>query len=269
MTVPHLPSRLRADLRALGVAPGQTVMLHASVKAVGPVMGGPDTILQSLFDVLTPSGTVMMYAGWADIPDFVQELPEDQRVLYVAEHPAFDPATSRSVRDHSVLTEFLRTWPGTRRSLNPESSMVAHGALAEWLTAGHGLDYGYGSASPLAKLVAHGGSVLLLGAPLDTITLLHHAEYHARLRTKRVIRYRCPVLVDDARVWVDVEDFGTGDPHDDYTLEEIALAYLAEHPARQGRVGDASCYLFPAAALADFAVTWLEAHFGPTETGHP
>jgi len=265
MTLPHRPSRILADLRALGVAPGQTVMLHASVKAISPVMGGPNTILQALLDALTPKGTLMMYAGWADIPDFVDELAADEQAAYLAEHPAFDPETARAVRDHSVLAEFLRTWPGTRRSHNPEASMIAKGAAAEWLTADHALDYGYGAVSPLARLVERSGQVVLLGAPLDTITLLHHAEYHARLRNKRVIHYRCPLLRSGSRVWVDIEDFDTSEPHDAYSLEGIALAYLAEHPVPQGRVGDAASYLFPAAPLVAFAIEWLEKHFGPVD----
>lgn len=262
---PHLytPARLRADLTALGLEPGRTIMLHTSVKAVGPVMGGPNTILQAVLDVLTPAGTVMMYAGWEDIPDTVHELPPEARAVYLDQHPAFDPAVARAVRENSVLAEFLRTWPGTRRSANPEASMVANGARARWLTDDHALSYGYGAGSPLEKLTQADGQVLLLGAPLDTLTVLHHAEYRARLRQKRVIRYTCPVLQDGRTVWVEVEDFDTGDPHDDYTFEGIALDYLAQRGARQGRVGDATCTLFDAADLVDFAVAWLEARFGP------
>ena len=262
LPLPHTPARIHADLRALGITAGQAVMLHASVKAVGPVMGGPNTLLQALFDVLGPDGTLMMYAGWQDIPDFVGELPADAQAAYLAAHPPFDPATSRSVRENSILAEFLRTWPGTRRSGNPEASMVANGARADWLTRDHPLNYGYGAGSPLARLVEVGGLVLMLGAPLDTITLLHHAEYTARLRHKQIIRYRCPLLQDGKTTWVEIEDFATGDPHDAYTFEGIALAYLTEGHGRAGCVGDADCYLFEAADLHRFAVEWLEARFG-------
>jgi aminoglycoside 3-N-acetyltransferase len=259
---PYTPTRIRNDLRALGVGPGQIVMLHASVKAVGQVMGGPNTLLQAVLDVLTPRGTLMMYAGWQDIPDFVGDLSPDAQASYLAEHPPFDPATSRSVRENSILAECLRTWPGTRRSENPEASMVANGARAEWLTRDHPLNYGYGQGSPLAKLVEAGGHVLMLGAPLDTITLLHHAEYVARLRHKLVIRYRCPFLRGGTTVWIDIEDFATGDPHDAYTFEDIARAYLSQGRGRFGQVGDAECYSFEAADLCSFAVAWLEQRFG-------
>jgi aminoglycoside 3-N-acetyltransferase len=40
----HSRERFAADLRALGIAPGDVVMTHASVRAVGEVAGGPDQI---------------------------------------------------------------------------------------------------------------------------------------------------------------------------------------------------------------------------------
>lgn len=260
---PLYTQRQLADgLRDLGVARGDMVMMHASVKAVGRVMGGPNVIIQAVLDVLTPDGTLMMYAGWNDIPDFVGGLPPDERQRYLDEHPPFDPATARAVRDHSILAEFFRTWPGAQRSLNAEASMAAVGAKAEWLTRDHPSDYGYGPGSPLAKLVEAGGKVLMLGAPLDTITLLHYAENRANLRHKAVVRYSYPVLRDGQKVWIDVEDFNTGDPHDDYSFEGIAGDYLAAGHGRRGKVGDADTYLFDAADLVRYAIDWLEERFG-------
>lgn len=261
-TLPLTPTQLRNDIAALGVRAGDTVMMHGSVNAVGSVMGGPNTILGALLDVLTPDGTLMMYAGWEDIPDYVLELPEAAQQIYYAEYPPFDPATSRAVRENSILAEFLRTWPGARRSLNPEASIVAVGARADWITQDHPLNYGYGAGSPLAKLVAANGRVLMLGAPLDTLTILHHAEFLAKLRHKQVIRYRCPILRNGEKVWVDVEDFNTGEHHDDYTFEGIAGEYLAAGHGRRGKIGGALSYLFDAAHLVSFAVAWLEARFG-------
>lgn len=254
--------QLAESLRALGIVRGDVVMMHASVKAVGRVMGGPNVILQAVLDALTPAGTLMMYAGWNDIPDFISELPPDERQRYLDEHPPFDPATARAVRDHSILAEFFRTWPGTHRSLNAEASMIAAGYKAKWLTREHPSDYGYGAGSPLARLVESGGKVLMLGAPLDTITLLHYAENRARLRYKTVVRYSYPVLRDGQKAWIDVEDFYTGDPHDDYSFEGIAREYLAAGHGQRGKVGDAESYLFDAGDLARYAIEWLEQRFG-------
>ena len=141
-------SRLVKDFIDLGVRPGGIIMLHASVKAVGWVVGGPDVVLHALREVLGPDGTLMMYIGWEDGTYEMDSWPESKQRAYLEECPPFDPATSRAVKDWSVLAEYLRTTPGARRSSNPEASMAAIGARAEWLTADHPLDYGLGPGSP-------------------------------------------------------------------------------------------------------------------------
>jgi aminoglycoside 3-N-acetyltransferase len=255
-------SELRAGLQILGIQAGALVMVHSSYKAIGPVMGGPNIVVQALLETLGAEGTLMMYVGWEDIPDFIADLPADQQQLYLAEHPPFDPAIARAVRAHGIIAECLRTWPGAIRSENPEASVVAIGARARELVQDHPRDYGYGAGSPLAKLVAWQGQVLMLGAPLDTITLLHHAEFLARLCHKATVHFRCQVLKDGQTIWIDVEDYNTGQEHDAYTFEEIARAYLASSGGRQGQVGHATSYLFDAANLTEFAVAWLEERFG-------
>ncbi|MCA1696520.1 MAG: aminoglycoside 3-N-acetyltransferase, partial [Actinobacteria bacterium] len=180
--------------------------------------------------------------------------------------PPFDPAASRAARDNGVLPEFLRTTPGARRSGNPGASVAALGARAGWLTADHPLDYGYGEGSPLAKLVAVGGKVVMVGAPLDTMTLLHHAEHLAQLPGKRVIRSEVPFATTDGAVdWRMVEEFDTCDPvvaglAGDY-FATIATAFLAAGQGRAGLVGSAPSVLVEAAAMTAFAVDWLEHMF--------
>ena len=59
----HSRQKLADDLRSLGVAAGDVVMVHASVRSVGEVAGGPDEIHLALKDALTADGTMLMYAG--------------------------------------------------------------------------------------------------------------------------------------------------------------------------------------------------------------
>ena len=67
----HSRQRLAADLRTLGVAAGDIVMVHASVRAVGEIAGGPDQIHLAVKDALTGEGTIVMYAG---CPRYVDEV---------------------------------------------------------------------------------------------------------------------------------------------------------------------------------------------------
>jgi len=262
-------NRLRADLRRLGVATSQTVMLHASVRSIGWIVGGPDVVIQALLDILGPQGTLMMYVGWEDSPYELAEWSEDWQRAYLEECPPFNPARSRAYRKWSILTEYLRTWPGAMRSDHPDGSFAAVGRLAHWLTEGHPLQYGYGPGSPLAKLCEARGEVLLLGSPLNAITLLHYAEHMAKVPNKRIVRYKMPVLCDGQRVWVNMEEFDTnrgivGDAEEYF--EAIVREYLTSGKGAGGKVGEAPSYLFDAADLVSFATQWLENKFANPTT---
>jgi aminoglycoside 3-N-acetyltransferase len=255
---------LAADLAALGIAPGDCLMVHAALSGVGRLLDGPDSVIAALRDAVGAEGTVLAYADWEaryeELADAQGRVPAAWR-----EHvPPFDPSRSRAIRDNGVLPEFLRTTPGALRSGNPGASVVALGARAHWFTDAHPLDYGYGEGSPFAKLVAAGGKVLMLGAPLDTMTLLHHAEHLARIAGKRVRRVEVPLAAPGGTQWRMIEEFDTGDPIVEGLAEDyfatIVGAFLANGQGRQGLVGNAPSVLVDAAKITRFAVAWLEAH---------
>lgn len=267
----HTRTSLAGDLRRLGVAAGDLVMVHAAMRRVGPVLGGPDALIAALRDAVGPAGTVAAYVDWH--VDYDDLLDGEGRVLpaWRAHVPPFDPATSRAIRDHGVLAEFLRTTPGALRSANPGASVAAVGARAAWLTADHPLDDGYGPGTPLARLVEAGGKVLLAGAPLDTMTLLHHAEHLARLPGKRRRRLEVPLATPAGTAWRMVEEFETREPvvaglADDY-FAEVVRDFLAGGRGRQGSVGDAPSVLVEAAPMCAFAVAWLERRVGGAAPG--
>jgi aminoglycoside 3-N-acetyltransferase len=96
----HTREQLAGDIRKLGIDPGDTVMLHASIRSVGEVAGGPDQIHLALKDVLSPQGTLLMYAGCPLYCDEVGSgiLTKEQEQEIIEKLPAFDPLTARSPR---------------------------------------------------------------------------------------------------------------------------------------------------------------------------
>lgn len=206
-------SSLLADLVRLGIRPGGVVMVHASVRSIGPVTGGVKVVLQALLDAVGPTGTLAAYV------DFEPFYGDDD----TAEVLVFDKRIAHAARDHGILHETIRTWPGALRSDHPDAGVAAIGPLAAWITAEHPFHYGYGPGSPFAKILQANAQVLLLGAPLDTITLLHYAEHEAR----------------------------------------IAADFLTTGQASAGEVGAASSSLFPAPELVRFGTLWLERYFAP------
>lgn len=241
------------DLARLGLLPGDVAMVHGSVRHFGPVTGGVNTIVQALLDVLSPTGTLVAYV---DFEPFYEEEETDP--------PVFDKRIAHAARDHGILHETLRTWPGALRSDHPDAGVVAIGARAEHITADHPFQYGYGPGSPFDKVLEARGRVLMLGAPLDTITLLHYAEHQAQFPGKNLYRYRRLMPGAAGPIWVDFEEFDTGDPVHaalpGNCFEQIAEAYLAAGHGHQGLVGCATSYLFDGPDLVRFGIRWLE-HF--------
>jgi aminoglycoside 3-N-acetyltransferase len=267
--MPKLPltrRALRADLAALGVAAGDVVMIHAALRRVGPMMNGPDALIGALLDVLGEAGTLAVYTDWDacyhDYLDADGKMPEALR----ADIPPFDPATSRANRDHGAIAEFIRTTPGAVRSASAGASVAAIGTKAAWLTADHPLNYGYGEGSPFDKIVQAEGKVLMVGAPLDTMTILHHAEHKANIPGKRVLRVEVPFARAGGVEWQMIEEFDTSDPivealADDYFRLVVAEFLATSSTARQGLIGAAPSVLVPAREVVEFGVAWLERRF--------
>lgn len=255
--------QLIADLHQLGLRAGDLVMVHASLRAVGPVIGGPDEVHQAVVDAVSPGGAMLMYVscpvGYDDIGR--GNLTAEEEAELVAHLPPFDHTTVRAARDFGALAELFRSYPDTCSSHNVGGRMAARGARARWLVNDHPMNYGYGRGSPMEKLVADGGKVLLLGSDHDQVTLLHYAESVAPFEGKRIVRYRVPLLVGGARRLVPLEEFDTNDVHPSWPesfFGQIVDAFVTERrgtPTCQiGRVGGADSVVMDAAALVAFGV---------------
>ncbi|TCL75526.1 aminoglycoside 3-N-acetyltransferase [Rhizobium sp. BK251] len=258
----HTRASLHGDLLRFGLRSGDAVMVHAAFSRVGPVLNGPDTLIDAILDIVSPAGTILAYADWDARYDGFLDAEGRIDAAWRDHIPPFDPQASRATRDNGILPEFLRTRVQARRSGNPGASVAALGAMAEWFTADHPLDYGYGQGSPFEKLVSVGGKVLMVGAPLDTMTLLHHAEHLARIPGKRVKRYEVPFADDGGTRWRIVEEFDTSHPVVDGLDEDyfatIVGEFLASGEGVAAPIGDAPSVLVNAAAITAFAVAWLE-----------
>ena len=60
----HSRATPRADLEGLGCSAGDTVMVHAGMRSVGLLLGGPDALIEALVDVVGRTGTVLAYTDW-------------------------------------------------------------------------------------------------------------------------------------------------------------------------------------------------------------
>lgn len=234
---------LAAGLRSLGLSAGDTVMVHASMRAVGC---DADALLDALEEVVGPRGALLF-------------------LLCADPSVPFDAGTSAAWDDLGVLPEVFRTRPGVCVNDHPIARFGAWGAGARDLVEHPPVDDYYGPGSPLERLVQRGGRVLRLGADTNTITLLHHAEYRLTRPDLRRIRHRVDVAGPDGtevrfvtclddehgvRPWTAGEDY----------FAAIHGSALARGLARQGYVGRAWCELFDAEPLIVHGVAWMTEH---------
>jgi aminoglycoside N3'-acetyltransferase len=257
-------SAIVSDLRALGLAGGELVMVHASLRRIGPVERGADGVLDAIGNVLGAEGTMLMVLGALDEHAWVNTRPEAEREALLSEAQPFDAHATPAAPDVGVLAEVFRQRSGTVVSDHPEGRFAAAGPLAhELLDEVPWHDY-FGPGSPLER-VAAGGKVLRLGADRNTVTLLHHAEYRCVVAPKRRVRRHRLVRTTDggsAIRLVECLDDETGIvdyPGEDY-FADLLDDYLATGRARSGTVGGAVAELLDAADLMAFGVRWMDEH---------
>lgn len=231
------------------------MLVHASLSAVGWVVGGAPTVIRALLGVLGAQGTLAMPAAtplcgdpehWSD-PNVPREwLPEVRAHL-----PTFDRDTTPTTM--GAIAETFRTWPGTLRSDHPLESVCAHGPAAAEITADHRLEFSEGPGTPFGRLNELGCRVLLLGVGFNRCTALHLAETLSDRR--RVSTVRFPMVRNGTRRWLEVPN--VADDHDTH-FPIIGNRYLSTGRPRQGTVGSAPAILFSMPDLVRFASEYFD-----------
>jgi len=246
---------LRADLRELGVTPGETALVHASLSAIGWVAGGAPTVVDALLEAVTARGTLAVPthstqlsdpASWESPP-----VPHEWVEAIKAEAAPYRPALTPT-RGMGAVPECLRDHPDALRSRHPTTSVAAWGADAEAVTADHAYDSPMGERSPLARLYDRDALIVRIG--VDANTSLHLAEYRATYDGTPEPNGG-PVLVDGERRWVEFEE---PESRDDFRAIEAAFEATHGEAVRRGHVGDAETVVRPMRPLVDFAVEWME-----------
>ena len=108
MVQEYTKEQLLQQLRDMGIKSTDNLLVHSSMKSLGPVQGGADTVLDALMEA---------------VPEGLLILPTHTWKQMCAEYSFFDPETEPVCV--GILPELFRKRPGVVRSLHPTHSMAA------------------------------------------------------------------------------------------------------------------------------------------------
>jgi aminoglycoside 3-N-acetyltransferase len=159
------PRELEAALRRVGLAAGDTVMLHAGFASSG-FRGSPKDLADVFLRVLGPTGNLLMVS-----------MPYSSSTHdYLLEKKTFDV---RKTPSHmGMVSELFRRRDGVLRSFSPSHPVLALGPKAEWIVADHDKClYPCGPGSPFEKLAQLEGKMVVFHVRYPTITFVHYLEH--------------------------------------------------------------------------------------------
>ena len=156
---------LQRALGELGIARGDTVLVHSSFDAFEGFQGKPTDVISLLQHVVGDEGILMMptmtFTGTA--------------VAYARTNPLFDVA--RTPSRMGLLTELFRRSPGVMRSVHPTHPVAIWGNDADAIGTGHHLARTpCGVGTPFEALLKRHGKIVLLGTDISVLTFFHLLE---------------------------------------------------------------------------------------------
>jgi len=160
MTMPTTTrDSMEAHLRALGVAAGMDVMVHAKLFSFGIIDGGAPAVYDALRRVVGADATI-------GVPTYTHELGPDD---------VYDPAET-PCKGVGVFSDYVRTLPGAVRSRCPLHGHAMVGPKADLMARTSGLN-SMGPGSDFELYHQAGFSLVYLGCPFrEAGTFIFHVQ---------------------------------------------------------------------------------------------
>lgn len=161
----YTKAELINQIKGMGIKPDDTVVIHTSMRAVGKVEGGADTVIDAFCECLTDGLFVVPTHTW-------------DRVY--ADQPVFDVKNTESCLG-ALPNCAVRSENGCR-SLHPTHSVWAYGKNAnEFIKGEEKATTPAPQGSVWARLGDVGAKILLIGVSHDKNTFIHSVDEFANV----------------------------------------------------------------------------------------
>ena len=244
-------------LTRMGLKRGMIVEVHASLSSFGYVIGGAQTVVDALMDVITLEGTILMpYQMGENSEPSLWVNPEVSPEIYkmVRENmPAYNYLGSESLGMGKINDNF-RKRSNIVFSNHPQASYMAWGQYAKALCTRQSLHFSLAQESPTARLYELKGCVLLMGCEYDKCTCMHLAEYLTESRPIYISGSK--IEHDGKETWKKYLDLDI----DSVIFNEVGKVMESKHMVAMNYIGESKIRLFRADTAIDEATNYLDKH---------
>jgi aminoglycoside N3'-acetyltransferase len=220
------------QLRALGVEEGGVLLVHTSFRAVRPIEGGPEGLIDALQTTLGPEGTLVM-PSWTG---------QDEE--------PFDPERTPSAEDLGITASLFWQRPETVRS-DHVFAFAASGPRASEIVSGPLPLPPHIPQSPVGRVHDLDGQVLLLGVNHDANTTIHLAEFLAAVPYR--IKHHVTILQNGRPMQIEYGE-------NDHCCQRFTFAdnWLRDRGLqREGTIGHAHSRLIRSRDVVDVVIEQL------------
>lgn len=149
-----------------GLKKGDSLFIHSSLRGLGYIENGPNTVIEAFKDVVGKEGTLIFPTF--TIYNSMQDTLSNKEII-------FNPITSKSTTG-AITNAFLNS-KNVKRSIHPTHSVAAWGKHADYLTSNHyEASTNFGKETPFGKLLELKGKIVGLGINYGPVTYYHVYE---------------------------------------------------------------------------------------------
>lgn len=239
----YTKSHLMKDLKESGIDPRGVLLVHSSMKSMGEVEGGADTVLDALMEYMTEGLLILPTHSWseANLKDGI-----------------YDPDKEESCV--GILTNLFRKRKDVYRSLHPTHSVAAYGKRAkEFIEGEEKMTTPCPREGVWGRLYDWNAQILLMGCPLTSNTFIHGVEEWNEVPMRLDSHTReVGIVKGDEILTIGYRGHKSPKGHVHLNYGKLEEAFLYLDAGRWTAIGDARSFLGEAVKMADITERFLE-----------
>lgn len=238
---------LLSQIEKMGIESGDTLLIHSSMKSIGDVENGADTVLDAFMDYLYNGLVVLPTHTWASMSD---------------SHNIYDPKTEPACV--GILPNLFMKRKGVLRSLHPTHSVAVCGKDKEAFIEGEeNLKTPCSPGGCYDRLRERNAKILLLGVGHERNTYIHCIEELLNVPerfTNEPTRFEIVMPDGQLKTTYMYRHDNPINPHISEVYPKLEQAFYDRNAAKKVIFGDANCILCDANALFEVTRDVLQHH---------